>query len=327
MKRRTLFLALASLVAGALPFGASAQQWPDKPIRFVMSAPAGSSIDVIGRTIGDKLKDRLGQPVIVDNKPGAAQISAVNAVTTAAPDGHTLLVATSGALSINPTVFKKLPYDWQKDLVPVALYLKSPFVLIVNPDLPVRNVQELIRYAKERPGKLSYSSANISSAPHLAGEMFKGRFDLDIVNVPYKNTPQSITDVATGVVQLAFAEAAASQPLIKDGRVRALAVSSLTRLPTLPEIAPFAEVSGAPDFEAVSWHALLARAGTPREIVARLHEEMKRATATPEVRERILGFGLIPVESPAIEAIQDYLKSEEAKWGGLVRKLGLAGSQ
>lgn len=317
-------LVLAAMLGFALPASA---QYPSRSITLVVPLAPGSGLDVVARAYAERLAQALGRPVVVDNRTGAAQIAAVNALTGAPADGHTLLVATSGALSINPTVFKKLPYDWQRDFTPVALYLKSPFVLIVNPQLPVRNVRELIAYAKERPGKMSYSSANISSAPHLAGEMFKSRFDLDILNVPYKNTAQSITDVATGVVQLAFAEAAASLPLIKDGRVRPLAVSSLQRLGTLPDVAPFGEVSGAPDFEAVSWHALLVKSGTPREIVDRLHGEMKRIIAQPDMQTRITGFGLIPIESPTVEGIQEYFRTEEQKWGGLVKKLGLEGSQ
>ena len=200
-------------------------------------------------------------------------------------------------------------------------------MLVVNPKLPVKNALEFIQYARERPGKLSYSSANISSAPHLAGEMLNMRFGLNILNIPYKDTPQSIADVASGTVQMAFAEAGASQSLIRDGRIRALAVSSQQRLATLPDVPPLAEAANAPDFEAVSWHVLFARAGTPRPIVDRLHNEMKAIMNEPDVQQRLRGIGLIPFDTPPIDGIQRYIVSEEAKWGGIVKKLGLQGSQ
>ncbi len=198
---------------------------------------------------------------------------------------------------------------------------------MVNPQIPAKTALEFIQYAKERPGKLSYSSANIGSAPHLAGAMLNMRFGLDILNVPYKDTPQSIADIASGVVQMAFAEAGASQAFIKDGRIRALAVSSQVRLGTLPDVPPMSEAANAPDFEAVSWHALFAKAGTPQPVVARLHNEMKRAMGEQDIVQRLRGIGLIPVDTPPVEGIQKYILDEEAKWGGLVRKLGLAGSQ
>jgi tripartite-type tricarboxylate transporter receptor subunit TctC len=320
--------ALAATALATLPHApAFAQAYPSRPVSIVLPLAAGTGLDVIARSYAEKLAQSLGRPVIVDNKPGGSQVVAINALLNAPADGHTLVVLTSGALSINPTVFKKLPYDAQKDFVPISLYLKSPFILVVNPALPIRSVPELIAYAKENKGKMSYSSAGISSAPHLAGEMLNLRFGLDLTNVPYKNSPQSIADVASGVVQMAFAEAGASQSLIKEGRIRALAVSSLTRLNTLPDVPPFAEVSGANDFEAVSWHVLVARAGTPREIVARLHDEMKRIMKEPDIQQRLTNIGLIPVDSPSIEGIQRYVQSESDKWGGLVKKLGLEGSQ
>ena len=320
----SLALTLAALT---LPASSQAQSYPTRQITILVPLTPGTGMDVVTRTYAERLGQSLGRPVIVENRPGAAQILAVNALLAAPADGHTLLVASSGAMAINPTVFKKLTYDFQKDFVPLSLYLKSPFVLVVNPSIPAKNALEWIQYARERPGKLSYSAANISSAPHLASEMFLARFGLQILSVPYKDTSLSITDVATGTVQMAFAEAGASQSLIRDGRIRALAVSSQTRLSTLPDVPPLAEAASAPDFEAVSWHALFARAGTPQPIVTRLHEEMKRIMAEPELQNRMKGLGLIPFDSPSVEGIQRYVVSEEAKWGGIVKKLGLAGSQ
>lgn len=325
LARTILPVIAAALASPVAPL--HAQTYPTKQIALIVPLAPGTGMDVIARAYGDKLSQSLGRPIIVENKPGAAQIIGVNALLALPADGHTLLVATSGAMAINPSFFKKLPYDYQKDFIPLSLYLKSPFILVVNPQVPAKTALEFIQYAKERPGKLSYSSANIGSAPQLAGAMLNMRFGLDILNVPYKDTPQSIADIASGLVQMAFAEAGASQAFIKDGRIRALAVSSQVRLGTLPDVPPLSEAVNAPDFEAVSWHALFAKAGTPQPIVARLHNEMKRIMSEPDIVQRLRGIGLIPVDTPSVEGIQKYITDEEVKWGGLVRKLGLAGSQ
>ena len=323
--RTALPIIAAALTLQTAPL--NAQSYPSKTISIIVTLVPGTGMDIVARAYGEKLTQSLGRPVIIENKPGAGQIIGVNALLAAPADGHTLVVATSGAMAINPSFYKKLPYDFQKDFIPVSLYLKSPFILVVNPQIPAKTVLEFIQYAKERPGKLSYSSANIGSAPHLAGAMLNLRFGLDILNIPYKDTAQSISDIASGTVQMAFAEAGASQSLIKDGRIRALAVSAQSRLSTLPDVPPRSEAANAPDFEAGSWHALFAKAGTPQPIIARLHSEMKRIVNEPELVQRMRGIGLIPVDPPSVEATQKYILDEEAKWGGLVRKLGLAGSQ
>jgi len=252
---------------------------------------------------------------------------AVNSVLAAPADGYTLLVATSGVFAINQTVFKKLSYDPIADFTPVSLYLKSPFILVTRPSLPVKTVAELVAYARANPGKLSYSSPGASTAPQLAVEMMKSHYGLDIVHIPYKSSPQAVADIVAGTVDLAFAEAGASFQLIKGEKLRPLAVSSLTRLTSFPSIPPFAEVSGIADFEAVSWHMLAARAGTPRAIIDKLHEEMKRAVKSPDIQERMVNLGLIPLDPPSIEDTEKYVKSEAVKWGALVTKIGAAGTQ
>ena len=306
---------------------ASAQGYPSKSITIVVPLAAGSGMDTLVRLYAEQLAQSLGQPVIVDNRPGAALMLAATAVATAPPDGYTLLVSTSSAMAINPVLYKKINYDPVKDFVPISYYVKSPFILVVNPDLPVRSVPDLIKLAKESPAPLNYSSPGAGVAQHLSIEFMKQRFSFNMTHVPYRNTPQSIADIAAGHVQLGFAEAGASLPLIKDGKLRALAVSSLTRLPTLPDIPPFAEAANAPDFEAVSWHMLYAPAATPKDIVDKLHQEMKRIMALPEMRQRASNIGLLPIEVPSIGETQKYLASERDKWGSLVRKLGLEGTQ
>jgi len=251
----------------------------------------------------------------------------MTALARAPADGYTLGIATSGPLATNPVLYKRIDYDPDKDFAPIALYVKSPFVLVVNPALPVRTVSELIKLAKESPTPLTYSTPGVGLMQHLSIEFMKQRFGFEMTHVPYRNTPQSVTDIAAGHVALGFAEAGAAVPLIKDGKLRALAVSSKSRLPVLPEVPPFAEASGADDYEAVSWHVLLAPAATPKAVIDRLHPEMKRIMAGPDMVKRVSDLGLIPFDTPPIEGVRAYIKSEQEKWGALVRKLGLEGTQ
>ena len=230
-------------------------------------------------------------------------------------------------MAIRPTLLKSAPYDAQKDFVPIALYVKSPFILVVNPALPIHSVPDLIKYVKERPGQLSYSSSGVGGAPHLSAEYMKQRFGIDLAHVPYRNSPQSIADVAAGHVAMAFAEAGASLPLIRDGKLRALAVTSSTRLPTVPDLPPFGEAVGAPDFETVSWHVLLAPAGTPPDggRQAPRRDEAHHGSARhaqEDRRHRADPAG----HRPGRGQTRAYIKAEGEKWGDLVaaRACGLA---
>jgi tripartite-type tricarboxylate transporter receptor subunit TctC len=322
--RRALLAATIAAVAAGAP--ARAQDYPTRPVTIVVPLAAGSGMDALVRLYAEKLQVALGKPVVVDNRPGAALMLAAAAVATAPADGYTLLVSTSSAMAINPVLYKKVNYDHVKDFVPISFYVKSPFILVVNPDLPAKSVPELIKHIKDSKSPLSYSSPGAGVAQHLSIEYMKKRFDLDITHVPYKNTPQSIQDIAAGHVQLGFAEAGASLPLIRDGKLRALAVSATTRIPSLPDVPPFAEAAKAPDFEAVSWHILFAPAATPKPIIERLHAEMKKIMADPEMIKLTEKIGLLPVDSPNTDGIQKYLASEREKWGSLVKQLGLAGS-
>ena len=230
-------------------------------------------------------------------------------------------------MAINPVLYKQVSYNVEKDFAPISLYVKSPFVLVVDPALPVKTVSDLIKYVKESGKPLTYSSPGAGVAQHLSMEFMKQRFGLEITHVPYRNTGQSITDIAAGHVNMGFAEAGASVPLIKDGKLRALAVSSATRLPVLPDVPPFAQAANAADWEAVSWHVLLAPAATPPGVIARLHPEMKRIMASTDMAKRVSDLGLIPFDTPSVEGVRTYIKSEQEKWGALVRKLGLEGTQ
>jgi tripartite-type tricarboxylate transporter receptor subunit TctC len=325
--RRCIIAALALMTLHA-PTPGAAQTYPARPITIIVPLAAGTGMDTVVRLYADELSKSLGHAVVVDNRPGAATMIGTEAVAKAAPDGYTLLVATSSAMAINPVLYKKIAYDPVRDFVPISFYVKSPFILVVNPQLPVKSVPELINYAREKSANpLTFSSPGAGVPQHLSGEYLKQKFAIEMTHVPYRNTGQSITDIAAGHVSLGFVEAGASVPLIKDGKLRALAVSASTRLPLLPDVLPFSEAADAPDFEAVSWHILFAPAATPRNIVDRLHAEMARIMAAPAMQKHVADLGLIPFDSPSIAGITTYLASEREKWGALVKKLGLDGSQ
>jgi len=323
--RRLAATAAFAIVAALGP--ASAQTYPSRSITLVVPLAAGTGMDTIARLYGEQLAQTLGRPVVIDNRPGAGMVLAMTALAKAPADGYTLGIATSGPLAINPSLYKKIDYDPDKDFTPIALYVKSPFVLVVNPALPVRSVPELIKLAKESASPLTYSTPGAGLLQHLSVEFMKQRFGFEATHVPYRNTPQSVGDIAAGHVAFGFAEAGATVPLIKDGKLRAIAVSSKARLPILPEIPAFSEASGADDYEAVSWHVLIAPAATPTPVIDRLHTDMKRIMAAPDMVKRVSDLGLIPLDTPSVDGMRAYIRSEQEKWGSLVRKLGLAGSQ
>ena len=303
-----------------------AEDYPSRAITIVVSLAAGSGMDSITRLYADKLSQAFGKPVIVENKPGAATTLAANQVATAPADGYTLVVLTSIALSINPTLFKHLNYE-PKDFTPISLYVKSPFILVINPALPVKTVSEFVELAKKAKPPLSYASIGTGSVQHMSMEFAKKRLGFDATHVPYRSTPQSVTDLLGGFVAASFLEAGLSIPLIKEGKLRALAVSSAQRLPLLPDVPPFAEASGSLDYEGVSWHMLLAPSKTPQPIVDRLHAEMARIMRDPAMQEKIAALGLIPNDSPSVEGMRGYIQAEQLKWGTMVKQLGLEGSQ
>jgi tripartite-type tricarboxylate transporter receptor subunit TctC len=317
-------LALAAVLSAA---PAGAQTYPTKTVTIVVPLAAGTGMDTVARLYGEKLQTVLGRPVVVENKPGAALAIGASAIATAAPDGHTIGVLTSGPMAIGPVLYKKIAYDPQKDFVPVSLYVKSPLVLVVDPNLPIKSVPDLIKFAKSSANPLTYSTPGAGAFQHLSTEFMAQRFGLKFTHVPYKSTPQSVTDIAAGHVNFGFAEAGATLPLIRGGKLRALAVSSTTPLPTLPEVQPFAAAANAPDFEAVSWHILFAPAATPKDVVARLHSEMTKIMSDADMQKRAADIGLLPVTPPSVADTQKYIASEREKWGNLVRSLGLAGTQ
>jgi len=316
---------LAIVVALALMGPAQAQEFPSRPITLVVPLGAGGSMDIMARTIGAQLADRLGKPVVIENRTGGGTIVAAVTVAKSPPDGHTLLVAPSGTMTTNVTLYKKLPYD-PKEFVPVALYCKVPFVLVANPALPITSIAALVKYAKANPDQLSFGSTGVGTAPHLAGELLKVKLGIHMTHNPYKGMVQALTDVVAGHTQIAFGDFAVSRSLIADGKLRTLGVSSLTRVPLAPDIPTLAE-AGVPGFEAVSWHLIVAPAETPMNIVARLHTELKEVVATPVVQKQLFDLALIPIDTPSVDELRRFVEMETVNWGRLAQQVGIAGSE
>jgi tripartite-type tricarboxylate transporter receptor subunit TctC len=319
-----LVVAMTLLSALCTPAPVAAQDYPSGPVTLVVPIAAGGGTDLLARAVASRLSDRLGKPVVVENRPG--RVAAAVAVAGARPDGQTLLIAPSGTLASAVTLFKKLPYDPENDYVPIAMTTKVGFVLVVNPSLPVKTVQDLVKLAKDQPGKLSYGSSGTGGAQHLAGELFNSLAGVKIAHIPYRGTVPALTDVIAGHVQLAFADPAASVQLIRDGKIRALGVTSLVRIASLPELPPLAE-SGLKGFESTSWHIIVAPSKTSSAIVNRLHAELKAILAAPDLKSQINTLGLIPMDTPPIDELRAFVKQQIAFEGKIVRDIGIAASE
>jgi tripartite-type tricarboxylate transporter receptor subunit TctC len=313
---KRLAAAVLALVLAPL---AAAQAWPERPIRFLMSAPAGSSIDVLGRTIADRLKDRLGQPVVVENKPAAGGTVATGEVAHSAPDGYTMVLAFNGPLSFAPFL-QKLPYDVHKDLAPVIITSSQPNVLAVNATLPVHSVQELVAYAKAHPGKLNYASVGNGSSSHLNMELFKSVAGFDAVHVPFNGSPPAVTATIQNETQMLFAVMQPLQAQIQAGKLRALAVTTARRFPLLPDLPPIAETYAG--FEALAWNGVLVAANTPKPIVTRLNAEINAVLKEPDVVQKMHGFGFDLIGGTP-EQFGALIGGEAAKWAPVIKKVGL----
>jgi tripartite-type tricarboxylate transporter receptor subunit TctC len=308
-------------VAGAvLAMSAGAEVWPDKPIRFVVAAPAGSSLDALARTIGDRLKDRVGQPIIVENKPAAGGTVATAEVAKASPDGYAMLLGFNGPLAFGP-LLSKLPYDVARDLAPVIITSSQPNVLAVNAQLPAKNVQELVAWAKANPGKLSYASVGNGSSSHLNMELLKSVAGFDAVHVPFNGSPPAVLATLQGETQAMFAVMQPLQAQIQAGKLRALAVTTAKRFALLPDLPTLAE-SGYPGFEALAWNGVMVPAATPKPVIARLNAEMNAILKQPDVVAKMhaSGFDLI---GGTPEDFGNLVKRETETWAPIIRKLGL----
>jgi putative tricarboxylic transport membrane protein len=317
----------AVLMAIALAGGvASAQDYPAHKVTMVVPTGPGGGMEMMARLFAAKMEERLGKPFVIENRAGAGGIIGTNAVAKAAPDGYTLLVANSTNLAINVSLYKVLPYDPAKDLIPVLMHALSPWVLVVNPSLPVYSAGDLVKLAKDRPGTLSFGSAGTGTAHHLFAEIFKSQTGIQVTHVPYKSTMQPLNDVAAGHLQFMFTDLPPSHGLIKDGKLRALGVSSKVRVAAAPEIPPLHE-AGVPDFEALSWHMIATPAGTPPQIIGKLHSDLKSIASMPEIQQQFVRIGLIPVDSPPPDKLQQFVGSEIVRWSKVVDQAGLTGMQ
>ena len=314
MKRFVLVCALVLLGGPALAF---AQAYPARPIRIVVPYPPGGTSDILARSIGDRLGAALGQPVVVDNKPGANGNVGADVVAKAAADGHTLLLADIGALAISPSVYPTLPFDPARDFAPVSLVAYSPHILVVNPGVPAHSVQELVALAKAKPGKLNFAISGVGGAPHLAGVDFALRTGVQWEYIPYKGGSQAIADVAGGQADVTLNGMLATYPLVKGGKLRLLGVSSAQRMSAIPDVPTIAE-SGLPGFETGSWQGVVAPAGTPREVVARLNAEIGRILAAPEMRDK-LGQQGAEVRTDTPEEFGAFIRAEMARWAKVVK--------
>ncbi len=320
MKISQLFLALCAAVAGA---SSVAQPYPTKPMRFLVGFTPGGASDITTRIIGQKLNEQFGQPVIIDNRAGAAGAIAARIVAQAAPDGHTLLSGATSILAINPALSPKLDYDPVKDFAPVSHMLSMPQVLVAHPSVKAANLRELIALAKARPGELNYSSSGGGSSSHLAVELLKFMTGINLVHVPFKGSGQSMPALLAGQVQLIFDPIPTSLPHVRSGRLRALAISTAKRSPAIPEL-PTAAESGVPGYESSLWYGVLVPAATPAPIVLRLNKALNDALRSPDLIERFAALGAEPTGgTPA--AFGKTIHDEIAKWGKVVKSAGIKG--
>jgi len=316
---RWIALAAGALLATASTL-AAAQAWPSKPIKYVVPFAAGGTTDILARTISEKLSVALGQPVVVENKPGAGGGLGAAEVAKAAPDGYTIMGGTISTHAINASLYKNLPYDPVRDFAAITLIARVPNMLVINNDIPAKDVAELIALMKANPGKWSFASSGNGTSQHLSGELFKGMAGVDMQHIPYKGSPPALTDVMGGQVTMTFDNITTAWPLARGGKLRALAVTTAKRSPVSPEVPTLAE-SGLPGYEIGSWQGVFAPAGTPPEIVKRLNTEIVKIINSPDVQKKLLELGAEPVANSP-EEFTALVKTEVVKWGDVVKKSG-----
>jgi tripartite-type tricarboxylate transporter receptor subunit TctC len=300
---------------------ALAQTWPDKPIRLFVGFAAGGPADIAARAVGDRLAEVLGKPVIVENVTGAAGNVATERVAKSAPDGYTLLAAASATIVTNPGLYARLNFDPVKDLAPITQIVTTPNLLVVPNDLPVKSVAELVAYAKSQSGKLSFGSAGVGTSQHLAGELFRTMAGIDLQHVPYRGIAATVPDLLAGRLTMVFGNISAMQPLYREGKARALAVTSPQRWPSVPELPTMIEL-GFKDFDSSAWFGLMAPAGTPQPIIEKLHQETVRILARADVRERFDLLGMAPIGNTPAE-FAAVIAAETPQWAKVIRDAGI----
>lgn len=320
LKSSVKTLAGCLMLAGSLGFaGSAAAAYPDKPIRLVVGFSAGGTTDTAARILGKEMGDALGQPVVVENRPGAGSNIASDLVARADPDGYTLYMVAVTA-TINQTLYKNLRYDLVKDFDPIALAVRVPNILVVNPELPVKSVKELVDYAKANPGKLNYASSGSGTSIHMAGELFKMLAGVDALHIPYKGSGPAMTDLLGGQVDYMFDNMPSAWPHVENGGLRALAVTTAERSKTAPDL-PTMQESGFPTFDVSSWFGVIAPAGTPDDVITKLNEVIRASLAKPDVQERLADLGAVPADTTP-EQFGDFIKSEVESWAKVVKASG-----
>ena len=320
---RFLFAAAFAALA-ALHGPAWAEDFPSRAITIVVPLAPGGGVDFVARTLGQKLSERLGKPVLVENKPGGGTVVAALAVAKSPPDGYSLLLTPGATLSSNATVYKSLPYNPREDFEPIALPSQVAFTLVINPSLPIHSIKELIAYAKQKPGELIVGTAGIATTTHLAGELLGHMTGTQFRYSHYRGSPPAMNDVISGNIQMMFADPITGAELAKAGKVRAIGVTSKNRVSVFPDVPPIAET--VPGYDATNWHMILAPAHAPPEIVEKLGAEFRAIGAMPEVRQQIDKLGLEPLDSPTPAELKKFLDDDINRWGELVKQIGLAGS-
>jgi tripartite-type tricarboxylate transporter receptor subunit TctC len=317
---RKLLPALFAAV-GVCPQAAFSQAYPSKPIRIIVPFPAGGGVDYIGRIVGKGLSERLGQQVVVDNRPGANAILGLEALKASPPDGYTLAAASAGPLAVNPFIYARLPHDTLRDFTQIANMVNFPLLLVSHPSLPVKNVKELIALARAKPGQVSYASPGSGNSSHLANELFNAMAKVKILHIPYKGMAPAVVSVLSGEGHILFASIPPILGHVRARRVRALGVGNAKRVPSLPDFPTISE-SGLPGYEAYAWAGMIGPANIPRGIVARLNKEIVATLNQKDVIDRMLADGTVPTPSSPEEFVA-YMKSELKKWGDVVKLAGI----
>jgi tripartite-type tricarboxylate transporter receptor subunit TctC len=316
--------ALALVAFTGLTRPVLAEDFPSRPITILVPLAPGGGVDFVARTIGQKLSERLGKPVLIENRPGGGTVVAAVALAKAPPDGYTLLLTPGATLSSNTAVYKSLPYDPRTDFVPIALPSQVAFTLLINPSLPIKSIPELIRYAKGKPGEPIVGTAGIATTTHLAGELLAFKTGIQLRYAHYRGSPPAMNDVIAGSIQMMFADPVTGAELAKAGKVRALGVTGKNRVSVFPDVPPIAD--SVPGYDATNWHMILAPAHTPAEIVEKLSAEIRAIVALPEIRQQIEKLGLEPLDSPPPAELRKFLDADITTWTNLVKQIGLAGS-
>ena len=313
---------LAALALATLPLcGRTQGSYPSRPVKLLVGVPPGGTTDLVARVVGDQLARQLGQPIVIENRGGAGGNIAAEAAAKSAADGHTLFLGPVGTMTINPFVYAKMPFDTQRDFVAISQLTSLPIVMVVHPGVPAKNLREFIAYARARPGQASFASGGNGTQTHLAGEMLKSMTGIDMLHVPYKGTSPAMVDLLAGRVTAMFDQIATALPHIRSGKLVAIGVTTARRAPVAPEIPTLAE-SGAPGFDATTWHGLFAPAGTPREIISRLNAEVVKALGNAELIERFKANGVDPISSSP-EQFAAMVQAELDRWRDAVKAAGL----